>query len=119
MQNHPSFVILKLTPKTIVLTDLVKRGPYFYKRPGDKHGRLPNKLLRLQKANSYTKNLKKNNFQKIVEYSHTGAATSAQPGGLRAAEIIIFPEMEPAATPEEKISTNKVYIIVFQDIKEE
>lgn len=55
----------------------------------------------------------------MVEYSHTCAATSTWPGGSRAAEIIIFPEVEPAATPEEKISTNKAYIIVFQDIKEE
>lgn len=43
------------------------------------------------------------------------------PHGLedRAAEIIIVPEVETADTPEEKISTNKAYIIMLQDIKEE
>lgn len=55
----------------------------------------------------------------MVEYSHTHAAAPTWPGGPRAAEIIIFSEVEPAATPEEKISTKKTYIIVFQDIKEE
>lgn len=52
----------------------------------------------------------------MVEYSHTCAATSTWPGGPRAAEIIIYPEVEPTATPEE-ISTNKAYVIMFQDIK--
>lgn len=61
----------------------------------------------------------KNNFQKMVEYSHTHAATSTGPGGPTAAEIILFPEVQGAATPEEAISTNKLGIIVFQGIKEE
>lgn len=55
----------------------------------------------------------------MVEYSHTHAAAPTRPRGLRAAEIIIFSDVEPAAAPEEKISTKKTYIIVFQDIKEE
>lgn len=43
------------------------------------------------------------------------------PHGLenRAAEIMIAPEVETAAPPEETISTNKAYIIMLQDIKEE
>lgn len=61
----------------------------------------------------------KEQLSETVEYSHTRAASSTWPGGLRAAESIIFPEVEPAATPEEMISTNKAYITVFQNIKEE
>lgn len=43
------------------------------------------------------------------------------PHGLenRAAKIMIAPEVETAATPEEEISTNKAYNIMLQDIKEE
>lgn len=62
---------------------------------------------------------KKNNFQKTVEYSDTRAATSTCGLEERAAETIIAPEVETAATPKENISTNKAYIIMLQDTKEE
>lgn len=55
----------------------------------------------------------------MVEHSHTHAATSTSGLGDRAAETIIAPEVETAATPEEKMSTNKACIIMLQDIKEE
>lgn len=55
----------------------------------------------------------------MVEYSHTRAAISTWGLEDRAAETIIAPEVETAGTPEEKISTNKAYITMLQDIKEE
>lgn len=70
-------------------------------------------------SESRKQKLKKNNFQKMVQYSQTHAATSTCGLEDRAAETIIATEVETAATPEEKISTNKAYIIMLQDIKEE
>lgn len=91
---------------------------FCYKRSGDKHGRFPNKFLRIQEANSYTKNLKRTTFRRWL---NTVTHVQLHPHGLedRAAETIIAPEVETAATPEEKISTNKAYIIMLQDTKEE